>query len=82
MINSLPIPLIDNENATNYVLLDKTLQIIQQSGSNYDAEAKELDTYSSSLKTTNSKSLFLAPNVNYCTTKAGTIKLIVVEDKT
>jgi hypothetical protein len=79
-----PMPELSAEiHSTSYVLLDKTLRIVQQSGSGFDAEAKDLVNYTNSInETLNSKSLFLAPSVDYCTTKAESIKLIVYEDKT
>lgn len=76
-------PTLDS-NATSYVLLDKTLQLFQSSGSNYAKEAELLADYTRSIAFNNNatSSLFLAPSVNYNTTKAEQIKLVVTEDKT
>lgn len=69
-------------NAASYVLLDKSLQLIPRSGSNYAKEAENLAEYVRSIAFNNENSLFLAPSVNYNTTKAESIKLVVTEDKT
>jgi hypothetical protein len=75
--------LIDKPNATSYALLDKVLQIVRQPGSNFDAEAQKLIKYTEAInESIKLDSLFLAPNVIYCTTRAESVKLIVYEDKT
>jgi hypothetical protein len=52
-------------NTTSYVLLDKTLQLIQRSGSNYSKEAEALADYTRSIAFKNDEnSLFLAVSPN------------------
>lgn len=71
-------------NSTSYVLLDKSLQLIQKSGSNFSKEAECLIEFTRQIAFNNkaTNSTFCAPSVNYNTTKAESIKLVVFEDKT
>lgn len=73
-------------DATTYLLLDKHLQLIARPGSNYSKEADTLSNYTLSIafdKEDNQNVVpFLAPSVDYNTTRANPVKLVVYEDRT